>query len=444
MYNDTEQWREIRNQLLQGVSKRQVQRETGMHWTTINKILDNPYPPEFNYPESKRRCSLTHRRDQAWDDLLNIIANSRVSQARSVIASLAHIGPNALSRERLTELRDKLAESDTLKARQFYFDEELEAHVWMREVTQGAIPRSEIRTQLGDIDDLDTLVDRAQNGRLTQRNRAITVLAKLRDIPSRHIGSFICKSRAMLNRHWNRYRVRGVDGLFKNHLNRERKAENKEVKSAVFSLLHSPPKEHGINRTTWKMDDLKQRLHENGYPLCKDVIREVIKSAGYRWRKAKVVLTSSDPEYREKLERIHSILSTLGRDERFFSIDEFGPFAVKMKGGRKLVAPGEYPTVPQFQKSKGCLIVTAALELSRNQITHFYSEKKNTAEMLKLLDVLLEEYSGLSKLYLSWDAASWHISKKLLQTVEEINAQVDTGKRGAPIVELAVWSIYSA
>jgi hypothetical protein len=115
-----------------------------------------------------------------------------------------------------------------------------------------------------------------------------------------------------------------------------------------------------------------------------------------------------------------------------------------MKGGRKLVAPGEYPTVPQFQKSKGCLIVTAALELSRNQITHFYSEKKNTAEMLKLLDVLLEEYSGLSKLYLSWDAASWHISKKLLQTVEEINAQVDTGKRGAPIVELAVWSIYSA
>jgi len=46
-----------------------------------------------------------------------------------------------------------------------------------------------------------------------------------------------------------------------------------------------------------------------------------------------VVLTSQDPEYRVKIEVIKKILSGLKKDEAFFSIDEFGPFAVKKKGG---------------------------------------------------------------------------------------------------------------
>jgi hypothetical protein len=37
---------------------------------------------------------------------------------------------------------------------------------------------------------------------------------------------------------------------------------------------------------------------------------------------------------------------------------------------------GTLHAVPQFQRSKGALIMTAALELSKNQVTHFYSKKK--------------------------------------------------------------------
>ena len=100
-------------------------------------------------------------------------------------------------------------------------------------------------------------------------------------------------------------------------------------------------------------------------------------------------------------------------DERFVSIDEFGPFAIKVIGGRTLVEPGAQPTVPQWQKSKGSLIVTAALELSGNRITHFYSKSKNTTEMIKMAKQLIEEYKDVRTLYLSWDAASWHMSKEL-------------------------------
>ncbi len=157
----------------------------------------------------------------------------------------------------------------------------------------------------------------------------------------------------------------------------------------------------------------------------------------YSELKAKIVLTSNDPEYREKLEQIQTILSNLGKNDRFFSIDEFGPFAVKMKGGRKRVAPDDYPTVPQFQKSKGCLILTAALELSKNQVTHFYSTKKNTTEMIKLLDLLLGKYSGCRKLFFSWDAASWHASKLLYERVEEVNSRGYRKQHGTACVELA-------
>ena len=119
------------------------------------------------------------------------------------------------------------------------------------------------------------------------------------------------------------------------------------------------------------------------------------------------------PAYMEKLNHIRSILSHLQPDEAFFSIDEYGPFAIKAKPGRTLAPPGIQPMVPQFQKSRGCMIMTAALELAGNQVTHLYSAKKNTAEMIRMMELLIERYAGRRKLYLSWDAASWHISKQL-------------------------------
>lgn len=131
------------------------------------------------------------------------------------------------------------------------------------------------------------------------------------------------------------------------------------------------------------------------------------------------------------------ILNCLKPTERFFSIDEFGPFAVKQRGGRRLVAPGQKPTVPRFQESKGSLIATAALELSTNRVTHFYSSGKNTVEMIKLLDLLIEQYRGCSKLYLSWDAASWHASKRFLGRVGEVNARKYRQEHGTPAISLA-------
>jgi len=53
-----EQWTEIRRRVLvEGVTKRQILRETGMHWTTLQKILTHSAPPGYrqSQPRSKPR-----------------------------------------------------------------------------------------------------------------------------------------------------------------------------------------------------------------------------------------------------------------------------------------------------------------------------------------------------------------------------------------------------
>lgn len=78
----------------------------------------------------------------------------------------------------------------------------------------------------------------------------------------------------------------------------------------------------------------------------------------------------------KKLNSITRILANLTETECFFSFDEFGPFSVKLQGGKALVATDDQRVVPQWQKSKGSVILTGALELPTNQITHFYPDNK--------------------------------------------------------------------
>ena len=56
MYIEMEQWLEIRRRVLrEGVSKRQIMRETGMHWETLKKILERPSPPGYQRSKSPKK-----------------------------------------------------------------------------------------------------------------------------------------------------------------------------------------------------------------------------------------------------------------------------------------------------------------------------------------------------------------------------------------------------
>ena len=275
-----------------------------------------------------------------------------------------------------------------------------------------------------DESDLRVVTQQLLSIRVLDRRRAMVLLTHWLGVRQ----SWLCSRIGLSPTTWRRclrvYAEGGVDALFARRQSPTRKADNEELRKLLFDTLHRPPGEFGINRTTWKVADLGRILAQRGQPASEDVVREIIKSSGYRWRKARIVLTSNDPEFTQKLDRIKSILSNLAPDEAFFSIDEFGPFAVKHQPGKSLTAPGERPLVQQWQKSRGTVTLTAAIELSSNQVTHFYSEKKNSTEMIRMMKVLLDQYQDRRCIYLSWDAASWHISKELNRTVGDHNSRI--------------------
>lgn len=383
MYRDVEQWVSIRYQILrQGVPIREIEWEIGISRKTVRKMLAHPLPPPFRAGDRKSRIA-------------------------------PPVTPSSVPKNAPDQ-------------KQISFE-------WLRALVQNAINNETLRREIGDIPELKQLLNRLYEGRLSDRNKTVAVIAHLRGINSRYAYSYLHIDRKTHRKYLKHFAAGGAEKLFARQIRLVRKADDDSLKQAVFSTLHEPPAKYGINRTTWIMADLARVLRDTGHPACPAVIRKITKTAGYRWRKARVVLTSVDPDCTEKLQRIRSVLSALQPDEAFFSIDEFGPFAVKMQPGRALSAPGEQRIVPQWQKSRGRLIVTAALELSGNQVSHFYSEKKNTHEMIRMMEFLIDRYRDRRRLYLSWDAASWHISKQLQERVAEHNAKVEL--EGGPSVE---------
>jgi transposase len=426
MYRDVAQWHEIRSRILErGTPKKQVARDTGISRHTINKMLMHENPPSHGprrYPKlgpyisaidqlvresasSGPKADLTTRDivgrlrrehgfagsrrlvsnyirncddDNVWEKAYDLIVRLPKTRALDLIRLLPRGNPSILMSARLRPFALEAALPRRTPSRPDRELQRLADIEWMRRVLQKEISDATLDNELNGIPHLGVLLKHLRNGRLPVRNRAMVVLANQRNVPSKTICAFLGVSKTFVRRCRKIFDSGSVDTLFARQSKSNRKIDNEQLRNAVFSLLHEPPANYGINRTSWTMSLLSQMLEKDGTRLGVALISKMIKAAGYKLRKAKVVLTSNDPNYREKLAHIHSILSNLKSNEAFFSIDEYDPFAIKTKPGRMLVQRGTQPTVPQWQKSRGCMIMTAALELSGNQVTHFYSAKKRS------------------------------------------------------------------
>jgi transposase len=418
-----------------GNSIRRIRKVTGHDRRTIRNVLAalssalwpqrDPGRPTDKSRRSGRRSALTGFKDFLLGKMKQPVC---VPKLMLELRSRGFSGSTHSLRRFLRASKAKLIRSAELKKD------------WMRLVLQGAKSSSQIQQDIGDslsLDEVATLLECVKTKPLRLRNRALTLLAHGNGITPGHIASFLCVRRETTRRYISDFKKGDIRCVLDLSRKQIKKAADPGYAASVFKTLHEPPCSFGLNRTTWRMDDLHAQLLKQGVKISKYNIRTIIKAAGYRIRKAKKVLTSTDPEYREKLRNITRILANLKPEEKFFSIDEFGPFAVKIRGGRAWGKPDEMRSVPQRQESKGSLIATAALELSTNQVTHFYSEKKNTDEMIRLLEILLSQYRGQVRIFFSWDAASWHASKKFLRGVDKVNEADYREGHGTPVVELA-------
>jgi transposase len=402
MYQDLVQWSEIRHRILvEGIPQRQVARETGISRTTIRKMLLHSYPQPCR-PRSRRypklgphtasiqrmlrenatlppaarlsvRAMYERIRDQEgfggsyravkdyvrpisqdqgciWEYVYELLVSREKKQAIDFLFYLSRADPPVISSARTEKFFREVCRHTVNPPKPGKKEQaKRAAFKWMRALLQKEINDQEVHREFGDLHEFTRLLQRLYDGRLSDRNRALVILAKHHGLSRGVICDFlgICKQAYL--KYLRIFKHGGTVALFARQTKSSRKFDDEALKKAVFSLLHEPPSNYGINRTSWKMADFCRVLREKGRPTCREVIRKITKAAGYRWRKARVVLTSNDPAYSEKLDRIRTILSSLGPDEAFFSIDEYGPFAVKMKPGLTLTAPGEQRIVPQWQ-----------------------------------------------------------------------------------------------
>lgn len=204
---------------------------------------------------------------------------------------------------------------------------------------------------------------------------------------------------------------------------------------ALIEILHHKPKVYGINRSNWNQESLAEVFGKlYGQRPSKSWVSRQLREAGLTWKKSRRVLTSPDPDYREKVEVLLNTLQSLTADEDLFFIDELGPLQVKRYGGRSYTAKGTTLTHPQSQKSKGSITLYGALSALTNQVTWFYGRTKDSAGIIDLVEILFSQYHGKSKIYLTWDAASWHGSDELVQWVDKHNAWNAANSAG-PIIE---------
>ena len=92
------------------------------------------------------------------------------------------------------------------------------------------------------------------------------------------------------------------------------------------------------------------------------------------------------------------------------------------------------PSHPQNQRSKGSITIYGALSATTNEVTWFYGDTKDSAGMVDLAEILFNQYHNKSKIYLTWDAASWHGSNELVERIDSLNTWSSTCDYG-PIIE---------
>ena len=203
---------------------------------------------------------------------------------------------------------------------------------------------------------------------------------------------------------------------------------------ALIDILHHKPKNYGINRSNWTQASLAEAFGKvYGRRPARGTVGSLLREAGLSWKKSRKVLTSPDPRYREKVDLLLQTLRSLTDNEDLFFIDELGPLQVKRYGGRCYEPKGQTPTHPQTQKSKGSITLYGALSAITNQMTWFYGTTKDSAGIIDLAEILFNQNRKRSKIYLTWDAASWHGSNALLDWVDEFNGSNLVGTRGPSI-----------
>ena len=350
--------------------KTKISRGIIYHW--YNRYKESGGKLESLYPRRRNDIGKSRVLDpQTIENLIYLTKNSDISTVREIVSEMSRRGlvtpGTSLTYPTANRFLWKNGYIDYIKMRKKRYVDNSRDFTndsnWMNQVQQNKVPLEELQQELSSKvapQEVKLLYNSNRQDQIRYRKRALTLLSYYKGIPVDSISEHFLIPKGTILRHLRLLNEKGLKSVMKVQRRRVRKYEDPKYTKELFKILHAPPADYGFNRTSWRQDDIKKIMDEQGLKISKGCICAIIRKSGFQSKKAKIVLTSNDPEYREKVKVITNILSDLGSKEKFFSVDEYGPFAIKIYGGRSLVPPGQIKTVPQWQKNKGSLIITAA------------------------------------------------------------------------------------
>jgi transposase len=407
----------------QGLSRRHISRLLGCSRNTVNGVIRL----------GTADVSRLHRPSKLdpYSQIIHHLVTELHGNLRKVRSALADDG-TLVSYQALTAfcrrhgIRSSSDPMRTLSA----------AQQWLTDLFNGKQSMDALRAQLPDATDLGLLLKHIKHGSAQQRKKVATVLARKRGISNRLTAKAINASRNTTKQYYRLYFEGGVDKLFARSTRRRPDVDGSCAvrRVRVLELLHHKPNEFGINRTSWTQPALSRAYHQTyGEHISRRAIVKVIRAQGYRWKKARRVLTSPDPCYREKVEVLLGVLHSLTASEVFFFLDEWGPIQVRKRGGRAYRDTDA--TIARRQILRGTVSLVGALSAISNQMTWGFIGTKDSAAMLDMIEILYNQHVDKTRLYVTWDAVAWHNSSSLLEDLDRFNE--DTRKLATgPIIEL--------
>ena len=268
--------------------------------------------------------------------------------------------------------------------------------------------------------------------------KAVTVLEN-RNLSPEDIAKKVERSLSCIREWIKTFNSSGIGGLSpprKSRCEPKRQSALEQRRKWILEILHTGPRFFGINRSNWNRSSIALAYRQqHNEAISPSTVGRLVKKSGYTIKKARKVLCSPDPEYREKVDLVLHTLQNLKPQELFFFVDELGPMQVKKYGGRTFVPKHQQYTYPQRQQSRGTITMAGALNAVTNQVTWVYGSSKDTTAMIDILELLFNQHINATRIYVTWDSASWHQSRVLVDWLDTFNAETSRCGNG-PLIYL--------
>ena len=180
---------------------------------------------------------------------------------------------------------------------------------WLLALVNGRRNVERLQSQLPHDADLRFLFSQLKHGRSRHRKKAATILARKRGISNSVIAAALRSSRSTTRRYYKMYLEAGAEKLFAWNTTRYMggEAQFSDRTKRILEVFHHKPTAFGINRTSWTQLALLKAYEQScSEIISRSTLARILRRAGYRWRKARRVLTSPDPSYHEKVELLLS------------------------------------------------------------------------------------------------------------------------------------------